>query len=567
MDGDRPADDGGIADGAPAVDGTPAADGTPPAVDGEVVTDAAVAPDGMVVLDATPADDAALMDAEIEPLPEDAAPPCEPQIEVCNGVDDDCDGRTDEWTVRGLPMLSNQIAPQGFIGARYAVSGDTLLVLWTNLVEGSLRQTGVNLFGRALNLRDGGLSAVRQYTDFPWGGEVGLNGGIDVIADGEGGFVVVRSERMGGLARPAYDALSLLRIDRTGVAQQPFFSPETRTAANSMRLMGRGEAISIAYRTGRSDLKMMWVEGGQYNITTLRERDVTAFDVIQPIPDEVPLVLAAYSSINASDDLRDGLYLAELAQGELINEPILHRPGLVTEPDLFRVGELLGLTWIERRRGSHTTYFDLLEFPGLQSVFGEPMAIHREANLVTGAPKGTLLPMRRGAAPTLLVHVLAAQDVGLDGEPAGPQQILRIILRAGADLREWEVMDTRTVLPSESNIIEHTLGAGADRIVSFSVDNGYGGAMCNVLCGMAVAQECEAVPNDAEALDCRQSCESEALFLPGLLSCLGRVDCGAPDAQEMGRMCEAAGQAAALEPPPFESAGLYVNVAEVCPPM
>src|SRR5215204_5746655 len=65
-------------------------------------------------VDARSIPDAPLPDAAApEPPPDSAIPGCEPGEEVCNGRDDDCDGKVDE--VPSIPC------PAG--GARYCVAG------------------------------------------------------------------------------------------------------------------------------------------------------------------------------------------------------------------------------------------------------------------------------------------------------------------------------------------------------------------------------------------------------------------------------------------------------------
>jgi hypothetical protein len=96
------------------------------------------------------------------------------------------------------------------------------------------------------------------------------------------------------------------------------------------------------------------------------------------------------------------------------------------------------------------------------------------------------------------------------------------------------------------------------------VDNGFGGSMCNGLCRTPLASECEAVPTDLQIAECRFECADEALVIPGLLSCFGDIDCNAPDFSDQADACENIGEQLIGAPPPFESVGVHLYVAEGC---
>jgi hypothetical protein len=77
--------------------------------------DVTLAPDAALVADAAPPVPAP-PDAVPPPVPEPVTPGCQPRAEVCNGADDDCDGKVDE-DLAPIPC------PNG--GSRYCVAGRT----------------------------------------------------------------------------------------------------------------------------------------------------------------------------------------------------------------------------------------------------------------------------------------------------------------------------------------------------------------------------------------------------------------------------------------------------------
>ena len=524
--------------------------------------------------DAAPARDALIMDAEVEPEVDAEAdaevdaevdamppPPCMPVPETCNGVDDDCDEAVDEDILRGRPAQGGRIIPEGVFGARFAVSGDRALVIWINYYETVLTGRPVNLYGRILNLANGDVSDEIQYTNFR-AGERGVHGGYDVVADGDSGFVVANAERVPGVVAPEYDGISMFQVNPDGVRQPAFTAPDIGGSTQYVRLTGEEGDFTVIY-AGRNRLHAVKIQDQNHNLIQLADTEASGFDVIQARQGGVVRPVIAWAVDGSRNDQIPGLFLTTLGvQGDIALQTH-HIRGSAMEPDLFPVGEHVGLTWVTVSQGQYTTYFDLLDPRTLQSLLGRPMSVHRNQDLITGSPVGVLLPTPDGAPRTVVLSWLVSSRPGLEGDPSQDQDVMRVLLTEALDA-SWTPGEARVVRPSDSNIVSHGLAASEGRIVSLSVDNGFGGPMCNGLCGTPIATECARVPTDLEIAECRPECAREALFLPAFLGCIGSLDCDAPDLNDRADACEERGEELAREPPPFDSVGVHVHVAEAC---
>ena len=553
-----PETEAGLADSATALDSAPTSDDATANNDAASGSDAIIDPRVDAVIDA--AIDA-VVDAEVDAEVDAAPPPCVPAPETCNGVDDDCDETVDEDAVRTLPALGDRIIPEGVVGARFAVSGDRALVIWINYFETQLTGRPVNVYGRILNLANGTVSDEIQYTHFR-DGESGIHGGYDVTADGDEGFVVANGEHVPGIVAPAYDGISVFQVDLDGVKQPAFTAPEIGVSTRHVRLTGENGDFWAVF-TGRNRLKAVKIQGQIHSLIDLTETRVSAFDVVRAQRGEIGRPVVAWAIDGSRNEQVPGVYLAALSIQGTIDLQTQHVGGTAMEPDLFPVGDNVGLTWVSVSQGQYTIHFDLIDPRTLESLLGRPAAVHRDRDLITGSPVGALLPTPANGARTVVLNWLASPRAGLEGDPSPDQDVMRMLLTeepAGS----WTAGEARVIRPSESNIVGHGLVAAGTRIVSLNVDNGYGGPMCNGLCMTQIATECEGPPTDLEIAECRPDCTDEALLLPGFLSCLGVLDCAAPDLDDRANACEERADQLVLEPPPFDSVGLYIHVAEAC---
>jgi hypothetical protein len=233
--------------------------------------------------------------------------------------------------------------------------------------------------------------------------------------------------------------------------------------------------------------------------------------------------------------------------------------GTLLEPDLFTVGDHLGLAWVRIRGGVYDLQFDWIDAQQTRSRLPEPITVFSHPGKLLGRPAGIMVPLEEDAPMGIVLDWLASTRGGPDA--GSDQDIMRAVLLADGD--GWRVSPASTVRATDSNIVEHGWARAGDRMVSLHVDNGVGGPMCHGLCSSALANDCVMEPTDRAVAACRPNCHHrEGLVFPSLLACIAEVSCDDADFLVRANLCEDG--FLEIPPPEFASVGVHVHVTTTC---
>ncbi len=535
--------DGSVAPGADA--GQPvdsAADGAPP--DGETDTGASDAA-------SLPADSALDASDSADAATGDAAPACLPGIERCNGADDDCDGVIDELAFTDPLDLGSAVTGGAHREVRVALGGEVAMVVWIEEVEGP-----DNLFGRTVNLVDGQMSPIYQYTEFAEE-ERGINGGLDLASDAGEGFVAVWGRTAVNAAGGGQSQIEAAILNPFASDAQIFFTHRTEDLPMAARIQFDEAAVRILY-SGRNGLFSLHFTAGQVVLeVALWDTFVPQFSqVIRAVGSDVE----TYVAWQRTHQERYGVELARLSADGRVAAIRTVVDGFAVEPALVRAGSAIGLVWVALNEGSQAVMLDFMDPESLEGTLRTPLEVFSDPQRVVARPSAVGRTGVRDEATAVVVDWLASPRRFSPELDALGQHTMRAVVAEAVG--GWRVAGVEAIRAGESNVIEVGLAGSRDVVASLSTDNGYGGPMCHPLCDSEIAGLCNEEATPAIRVGCRSECRqsSDGLAQPWIMACFDALMCDDADVHDTLAMCI---QQIPPNMPPFET-GVFLDVRRYC---